>query len=274
MVFATGGRRQAAQHLFVMGLRCCLRKGSCTSGAIRRLCSSTTTLAAETEEVELPKTDHKNSRFIGRAAPCSSQQDARQILSAWRDQHSSASHICWAQILPNNSGEYCSDDGEPGGSAGPPILAAIGRMNMSAVLVGVTRFYGGTNLGTGGLARAYGAAAAAALNRAVDQGLVVDGWRARGSGILLSLATSHNNAGKVQALVSKMEAAGTIVDGAPGRSAAVALEDVDYNYAFGKSEIGVRLMVRAADSSAVDVVVDAVRDACRGQVEVLTVAEE
>jgi putative IMPACT (imprinted ancient) family translation regulator len=75
-----------------------------------------------------------------------------------------ATHNCWAYRL---GAEYrSSDDGEPGGSAGRPILAAIDGQGMDRVAVRVTRWYGGTNLGVGGLVRAYGGAAAECLRTA------------------------------------------------------------------------------------------------------------
>ena len=101
----------------------------------------------------------RKSRFITFAAPISSPADAQ----AFFEQHSdlNASHNCWAWKLGD---QYrSSDDGEPGGTAGRPILAAIEAQDCDQVAVLVIRWYGGIQLGTGGLARAYGGSAAKCL---------------------------------------------------------------------------------------------------------------
>ena len=81
-------------------------------------------------------------------------------MAAVRKEHHAARHVCWA-FRVGEGGEHSrfSDDGEPGGSAGKPILAAIEGADVTFVVVAVTRYYGGTKLGVGGLARAYGGAA-------------------------------------------------------------------------------------------------------------------
>lgn len=104
----------------------------------------------------------RKSRFITLAAPISSAQDAQAFI----DQHSdlNASHNCWAWKLAD---QYRSnDDGEPGGTAGRPILAAIEAQNFDQVAVLVIRWYGAIQLGTGGLARAYGGGANKCLQNA------------------------------------------------------------------------------------------------------------
>ncbi|EJM13742.1 hypothetical protein PMI21_04083 [Pseudomonas sp. GM18] len=97
----------------------------------------------------------RKSRFIALAAPITSAADAQSFI----EQHSdlNASHNCWAWKLGD---QYrSSDDGEPGGTAGRPILAAIEAQDCDQVAVVVIRWYGGIQLGTGGLARAYGGSA-------------------------------------------------------------------------------------------------------------------
>jgi uncharacterized YigZ family protein len=97
----------------------------------------------------------RKSRFIALAAPITSAADAQSFI----EQHSdlNASHNCWAWKLGD---QYrSSDDGEPGGTAGRPILAAIDAQDCDQVAVLVIRWYGGIQLGTGGLARAYGGSA-------------------------------------------------------------------------------------------------------------------
>lgn len=104
----------------------------------------------------------RKSRFITLAAPITSPQDAQ----AFFEQHSdlNATHNCWAWKLGD---QYrSSDDGEPGGTAGRPILSAIEAQDCDQVVVLVIRWYGGIQLGTGGLARAYGGGANKCLQNA------------------------------------------------------------------------------------------------------------
>jgi len=104
----------------------------------------------------------RKSRFIALAAPVTSAAEAQAFI----EQHSdlNASHNCWAWKLAE---QYrSSDDGEPGGTAGRPILAAIEAQDCDQVAVVVTRWYGGIQLGTGGLARAYGGSANKCLQAA------------------------------------------------------------------------------------------------------------
>ena len=106
--------------------------------------------------------DIRKSRFITLAAPIASPADAQAFI----EQHSiaDATHNCWAWKLAD---QYRSnDDGEPGGTAGRPILAAIEAQDFDQVVVLVIRWYGGIQLGTGGLARAYGGGANKCLQQA------------------------------------------------------------------------------------------------------------
>ncbi|WDH23607.1 IMPACT family protein [Pseudomonas chlororaphis] len=97
----------------------------------------------------------RKSRFIALAAPISSATEAQAFIERHSDPN--ASHNCWAWKLAE---QYrSSDDGEPGGTAGRPILAAIEAQDCDQVAVLVIRWYGGIQLGTGGLARAYGGSA-------------------------------------------------------------------------------------------------------------------
>lgn len=110
----------------------------------------------------------RKSRFITLAAPISSPADAQAFI----DQHSdlNATHNCWAWKLAD---QYRStDDGEPGGTAGRPILAAIEAQDFDQVVVLVIRWYGGIQLGTGGLARAYGGGANKCLQQAERSPLI------------------------------------------------------------------------------------------------------
>lgn len=110
----------------------------------------------------------RKSRFITLAAPINSPADAQAFI----EQHSDldATHNCWAWKL---GAQYRSnDDGEPGGTAGRPILAAIEAQDFDQVVVLVIRWYGGIQLGTGGLARAYGGGANKCLQQAERRPLI------------------------------------------------------------------------------------------------------
>ena len=110
----------------------------------------------------------RKSRFLARATPIDSELAAMQFL---RDVHdASASHHCWAWRL--GEAYRSSDDGEPGGSAGRPILAAIDGQGYDRVMVVVLRWFGGVKLGVGGLVRAYGGIAAECLRTATRVPLV------------------------------------------------------------------------------------------------------
>lgn len=101
----------------------------------------------------------KKSRFICRAAPVDTAEDAMVFLRQVQDRR--ATHNCWA-FRAGGKARF-SDDGEPGGTAGRPILGAIEKMDLDGVVVVVTRFFGGVKLGAGGLVRAYGGIAARCL---------------------------------------------------------------------------------------------------------------
>jgi uncharacterized YigZ family protein len=107
-------------------------------------------------------TEIRKSRFLAHAAPVASAAAALAFLQAVNTP--SASHNCWAYRI---GADYrSSDDGEPGGSAGRPILQAIDSQGLDRVMVVVTRWFGGIKLGVGGLLRAYGGTAAECLRQA------------------------------------------------------------------------------------------------------------
>lgn len=116
-----------------------------------------TLLAAYRHEVSIQK-----SRFLALAAPIADVDAAQRVLAEARQ--TTATHHCWAW---RQGPQYrSSDDGEPGGTAGRPILAAIDGADLDGVIVVVTRWYGGIKLGAGGLVRAYGGVAAECLRLA------------------------------------------------------------------------------------------------------------
>ena len=113
----------------------------------------------------------RHSRFLAQAAPVDTPADALAFLESVA--RTPATHHCWAYRI---GAEYrSSDDGEPAGTAGRPILAAIDGQGFDRVMVVVTRWYGGVKLGAGGLVRAYGGAAAECLRTAPRRALV--DWR-------------------------------------------------------------------------------------------------
>ena len=107
----------------------------------------------------------KKSRFLGGVYPVTSEQEAKEILERVRKQHYDARHNCWCYIVKSGQKRY-SDDGEPQGTAGQPMLNVFEREGVVAVLCIVTRYFGGILLGAGGLCRAYTKAAKDALDAA------------------------------------------------------------------------------------------------------------
>lgn len=105
----------------------------------------------------------KGSRFMATISPVSSETEAKGFLADVAAEFPDASHHCWAWRLATPAIERAGDDGEPSGSAGRPILAQLTGRDVMDVAVVVSRWFGGTKLGVGGLARAYGGAAAEAL---------------------------------------------------------------------------------------------------------------
>ncbi len=98
----------------------------------------------------------KGSSFIASVYNTNSIDEAMKVLNIVRAEFFDATHNCWAYRIGWNGKDYrFSDDGEPSGSAGKPILFTIGKYDLSDVLVVVTRYFGGTKLGVGGLVRAY-----------------------------------------------------------------------------------------------------------------------
>lgn len=108
----------------------------------------------------------KNSRFLANLLPADSSQIGLEKIKHLRSQYKSASHHCWAVRI--GAGDACvfryDDDGEPAGTAGRPILQALETRDVSNALLVVTRYFGGTKLGIGGLIRAYSAASFAVLD--------------------------------------------------------------------------------------------------------------
>lgn len=107
----------------------------------------------------------KKSRFIGCVQPVEDRAQAQALVAALRAEHPQAAHVCWALLAGGQSAAV--DDGEPGGTAGLPMLAVLRHQDLDGVLATVVRYWGGTKLGAGGLVRAYTDAVATALQGAV-----------------------------------------------------------------------------------------------------------
>lgn len=119
--------------------------------------------AAECAETE---TVIEKSRFIARAVKAESEDDARDLLAFVKKLHPFATHNCYAYIVDNGAIARFSDDGEPQGTAGMPILEVVKARGLVNTAVVVTRYFGGIKLGAGGLVRAYSGAAAKVLDEA------------------------------------------------------------------------------------------------------------
>ena len=109
----------------------------------------------------------KGSKFLAFAVPVLSEEEVKAFIAQKRKEHHLAVHVCSAFKLGADLKLYrSSDDGEPSNSAGPPILGQIQAFELTNILIAVVRYYGGTNLGVGGLITAYKTAAKAALENA------------------------------------------------------------------------------------------------------------
>ena len=114
--------------------------------------------ASEIEYIE------KKSRFIGHCTPVESEEEAIDFINKIRKKHYNATHNVYAYIIKDNNIMRFSDDGEPQGTAGVPVLEVLKKEGVTNVAVVVTRYFGGILLGAGGLVRAYGKAASLAVN--------------------------------------------------------------------------------------------------------------
>ncbi|PRZ53563.1 putative YigZ family protein [Paraburkholderia fungorum] len=125
---------------------------------------STEVLALPTYTLPAPlsaELEIRKSRFIAHAIPVADRDAAMAELRRLRDEYPGATHVCWALLAGGQSG--MSDDGEPSGTAGRPILEVLRHHDLDGVLAAVVRYYGGVKLGAGGLVRAYTDAIASAL---------------------------------------------------------------------------------------------------------------
>lgn len=130
---------------------------------VKGLLSEYLTVAKASEIVLI----ERKSKFIGRAQPAASAAAAEEFIQEISKKHWDAAHNVYAYIVGANAEQQkCYDDGEPSGTSGLPTLEAIKALNLTNVVVVVTRYFGGILLGRGGLIRAYGSVAAEALKAA------------------------------------------------------------------------------------------------------------
>lgn len=106
----------------------------------------------------------RKSRFLGCVQPVEGRAQALEVVAALRAEHPGAAHVCWALLAGGQSA--ANDDGEPGGTAGRPMLEVLRHQGLEGVLATVVRYFGGVKLGAGGLVRAYTDAVAQALLQA------------------------------------------------------------------------------------------------------------
>jgi uncharacterized YigZ family protein len=137
------------------------------------------------------ETEINRSRFLCALAPCATEEEAQEFVARVRAEHPAASHNCFAYVIgADASVQRASDDGEPGGTAGVPMLQMLLRREMRYAAAVVTRYYGGVKLGAGGLIRAYGGV--------VGEALDVIGTRTRKRFRLATVTVDHQRAGKLE----------------------------------------------------------------------------
>ncbi|WP_424214924.1 YigZ family protein [Streptomyces sp. BI20] len=149
------------------------------------------------------ETEINRSRFLCSLAPVATEAEAQEFIAGVRREHPAATHNCWAYVIgADASVQKASDDGEPGGTAGLPMLQMLTRRDIRYAVAVVTRYYGGVKLGAGGLIRAYGGV--------VGETLDALGTTTRHRYRLLTVSVDHQRAGRTQ---NDLRAAGrTVVD--------------------------------------------------------------
>lgn len=180
----------------------------------------------------------KKSRFIAYLKPVNSEEEASQFIDSIKKRNWNASHNCSAAVVgKNNEYSRCSDDGEPSGTAGKPMLEVLLGEQIHNTAVVVTRYFGGTLLGTGGLVRAY--------QRCVKEGLAAARIMEKHSGYQIKIKTDYNNIGKIQYIIGQME-----------------LFTADTEYA---ETVTVRVMVQSGE---IEAFIKKVTQATNGQAEI------
>lgn len=140
--------------------------------------------------------EEKKSRFIATVSPVTSEEEAAAFIAEVKKKYWDARHNCSAYVIGKDAQiTRCSDDGEPAGSAGRPMLEVLLSSGIRDICVVVTRYFGGTLLGVGGLIRAYQGALKEGLNNSVIMECI--------EGIEYKVITDYNGAGKLQYLFSE-----------------------------------------------------------------------
>lgn len=138
----------------------------------------------------------KKSRFIATVRPVETEEEALAFIAEMKKKYWNATHNCSAFVIGENQNlQRCSDDGEPQGTAGRPMLDVLLGEEIHNLAVVVTRYFGGTLLGTGGLVRAY--------SKAVQEGLKNCVIIEKQQGFLLKMNTDYNGVGKIQYILGK-----------------------------------------------------------------------
>ncbi|MEU7262891.1 YigZ family protein [Streptomyces albidoflavus] len=137
------------------------------------------------------ETEINRSRFLCTLAPAATEEEAQALIARVRRAHADATHNCYAYVIgADASVQKAADDGEPGGTAGVPMLQMLLRRDIRYAVAVVTRYYGGVKLGAGGLIRAYGGSVGEALDAL--------GTRTRRRFRLASVTVGHERAGRLQ----------------------------------------------------------------------------
>lgn len=138
----------------------------------------------------------KKSRFIATVVPVETEEEALTFIEAMRKKYWNATHNCFAYVIGERGQvQRCSDDGEPGGTAGKPMLDVLLGEEVRNVAVVVTRYFGGTLLGTGGLVRAYSSATQAGLAASMIITKIL--------GVKLNVKTDYTGLGKIQYILGQ-----------------------------------------------------------------------
>jgi uncharacterized YigZ family protein len=176
-------------------------------------------MAEEMKRVTLLKSGEatyveKKSEFIGYARPVSSEEEAIEFVKSIKKKHSDARHNVYAYMIGQNILRY-SDDGEPQGTAGMPVLDVIRKSGFTDAVIVVTRYFGGILLGAGGLVRAYTAAAKMAVD---DAGIVTYNSYAE-----LDLTVNYTDYGKLTVTLAEADPINDGIDFAENVTLSIAL---------------------------------------------------
>lgn len=185
----------------------------------------------------------RKSKFIAHTKPVESEQEALEFLQEMRSRYSDANHNVYAYVIDENNIFRYSDDGEPGGTSGMPVLDTLRKENIVDAITVVTRYFGGTLLGTGGLVHAYSTAASESLENA--------GKITRALCVGYEVAVEYSLSGKVQYFLA---------------SGDYFSENTDY-----AEDVKFTVFVKKADAEAF---VRDITEACAGRAKIKKIREE